>query len=105
MPPGPLTQAARIAWKDLRVELRSREIVYTMGFFGAVIVVVYSFSFPLHSDLVRAATPGSLWVATGLAATIAPARAFGRARETDTMRALLPSPVPRLAVFFGKTIA
>src|SRR5258708_4602734 len=29
--------AARVAWKDLRIELRSREIVYTMAFFGALL--------------------------------------------------------------------
>src|SRR3954471_3838304 len=99
------TQAARIAWKDLRVELRSREIVYTMGFFAAVIVVVYSFAFPLRPELVRAATPGMLWVAIAFAGTIGLGRAFDRERENDTMRALLLSPVPRLAVFFGKEIA
>jgi heme exporter protein CcmB len=105
MPTSPLRQVARIAWKDLRVELRSREIVYTMGFFGAVIVVVYSFAFPLNSELVRAAAPGMLWVAIAFAGTIGLGRAFDRERENDTMRALLLSPVPRLAVFFGKAIA
>ena len=105
MPTSALTQAARIAWKDLRVELRSREIVYTMGFFGAVIVVVYSFAFPAHADLVRAAAPGMLWVAIAFAGTIGLGRAFDRERENDTMRALLLTPVPRLAVFFGKAVA
>jgi heme exporter protein CcmB len=105
MPTSAVRQAARIAWKDLRVELRSREIVYTMGFFGAVIVVVYSFAFPLQPELVRAAAPGMLWVAIAFAGTIGLGRAFDREREHDTMRALLLTPVPRLAVFFGKAIA
>src|SRR5690348_14560057 len=105
MPTSPLKHAARIAWKDLRVELRSREIVYTMGFFGAVIVVVYSFAFPADPELVRSAAPGMLWVAIAFAGTIGLGRAFDRERENDTMRALLLTPVPRLAVFFGKTIA
>jgi heme exporter protein CcmB len=105
MPTSFFKHAARIAWKDLRVELRSREIVYTMGFFGAVIVVVYSFAFPQNPDLVRAAAPGMLWVAIAFAGTIGLGRAFDRERENDTMRALLLAPVPRLAVFFGKAIA
>ena len=29
-----LSHTARIAWKDLRIELRSREILYTMAFFA-----------------------------------------------------------------------
>lgn len=100
-----LRQAARIAWKDLRIELRSREIVYTMAFFGGVIVVIYSMAFPVKPDLVRAAAPGMLWVAVAFAGTIGLGRAFDRERENDTMRALLLAPIPRLSVFLGKAIS
>jgi heme exporter protein B len=97
--------AARVAWKDLRIELRSKEIVYTMAFFGALIVVVYSFAFPVKPDLVRAAVPGMLWVAIAFTGTVGLGRAFDRERENDTMRALLLAPIPRLSVFLGKGIA
>jgi heme exporter protein CcmB len=97
--------AARVAWKDLRVELRSREIVYTMAFFGALLGVVFSFVFPSGDKLVRAATPGMLWVSLAFAGTVGLGRAFDRERENDTMRALLLAPVPRIAVFLGKAIA
>ncbi len=100
-----LGQAARVAGKDLRIELRSREIVYTMAFFAALIVVIYAFAFPLKPDLVRAATPGMLWVAMAFAGTIGLGRAFDRERENDTMRALLLAPIPRLSVFLGKAMA
>jgi len=100
-----LRQAARVAWKDLRIELRSREIVYTMAFFGGLLVVVYSFVFPVDPKLVRAAVPGMLWVSVAFAGTIGLGRAFDRERENDTMRALLLAPVARLAVFLGKAIA
>lgn len=97
-----LRHAARVAGKDLRIELRSREILYTMAFFGALIVVVFSFAFPRNLDLVRGAAPGMLWVSIAFAGTIGLGRAFERERENDTMRALLLAPVPRLAVFLGK---
>ena len=97
-----LRHAARVAWKDLRIELRSKEIIYTMAFFGALIVVVYSFAFPVKPDLVRAAAPGMLWVAIAFTGTIGLGRAFDRERENDTMRALLLAPIPRLSVFLGK---
>jgi heme exporter protein B len=99
-----LRQAGRIAWKDLRVELRSKEIVMTMAFFAALLVVVYSFAFPRDERAIRGAAPGMLWVALAFTGTIALGRAFDRERENDTMRALLLSPVPRLAVFLGKAI-
>jgi heme exporter protein B len=100
-----IRQAARVAGKDLRIELRSREIFYTMAFFGALIVVVFSFAFPRNIDLVRGAAPGMLWVSIAFAGTIGLGRAFDRERENDTLRALLLAPVPRLAVFIGKAIS
>ena len=96
---------ARIAWKDLRIELRSREIVYTMAFFGGLLVVIYAFAFPRDVRAVRGSVPGMLWTAIAFAGTIGLGRAFDRERENDTMRALLLSPVPRLSVFLGKAIA
>ncbi|MCE9658811.1 MAG: heme exporter protein CcmB [Burkholderiales bacterium] len=105
-PQSVVRQAARVAWKDLRVELRSREIVYTVGFFAALVVVVFSFAFPSAEPRVIAqVAPGMIWVAIAFAGTIGLSRAFDREREGDTMRALLLAPAPRLAVFLGKAIA
>ncbi len=100
-----LRHAARVAGKDLRIELRSREIVYTMTFFAGLIVIIYAMAFPLKPELVRGAAPGMLWVAIAFAGTLGLGRAFDRERENDTMRALLLAPVPRLSVFLGKAIA
>jgi len=94
--------AAQVALKDLRVELRSREILYTVTFFAALVVVVFSFTFPANSQLVAEVAPGMLWVAVAFAGTIGLGRAFDREREGDTMRALLMAPASRLAVFLGK---
>ena len=100
-----LSQAGRVAWKDLRIELRSKEIVMTMIFFAALLCVIYSFAFPHDDRAIRGSVPGMLWVAIAFTGTIAIGRAFDRERENDTMRALLLAPVPRLAVFLGKAIA
>jgi heme exporter protein CcmB len=102
---GVLGHAGRVAWKDLRIELRSREIVYTMVFFGALLVLIYSFAFPRNLREVRGSVPGMLWVAIAFTGTIGLGRAFDRERENDTMRALLLSPVPRIAVFLGKALS
>src|SRR5690242_255387 len=105
MPTSVIRHARAVAWKDLQVELRSREILYTMAFFAALIVIVFVFVFPSDPRLVRVAAPGMLWVAVAFAGTIGLGRAFDRERENDTMRALLLAPVPRLAVFIGKAFA
>jgi heme exporter protein B len=100
-----LRLAGVVAAKDLRVELRSREVLYTMSFFAAVIVVVFSFAFVKDQRALVEAVPGVAWAAVVFAGTIGLGRAFDREREGDTMRALLLSPAPRLAVFAGKTVA
>src|ERR1043166_6864188 len=121
-----LRHAALLAWKDLRVEYRTREIVYMMLFFAAVVVLIFSFAFiaPNPDDTMpsQAATMveiaaaqaaslrqiipsiagGILWIAVTFAGTLGLSRAFDRERENDTMRALLLSPVARGAGFLGK---
>ena len=102
-----LRHVLTIAWKDLRVELRSREILFNMAFFAAMIVVLFSFAFLKESSagpmVVKAdVTPGFLWIAVLFSATIGMGRAFDRERESDTMRGLLLSPAPRTALFLGK---
>ena len=94
-----------VAWKDLRVELRSREIVTTMAFFAAVLVVVFSFAVAPTPATVALTVPGVVWTAVAFAGTLGLGRAFDREREGDTMRALLLTPAPRLAVFLGKALA
>jgi heme exporter protein B len=97
-----LRHALGIASKDLKVELRSREIVYTMTFFAALLVVVFSISFVREARSIPNMVPGMLWVAVAFAGTIGVGRAFDRERDNETMRALLLSPAPRLSVFLGK---
>ncbi len=104
-----LRHVAAMAWKDLRVELRSREILFTMAFFAAMVVVLFSFAFLKEEDsgevvAVAEVTPGFLWVAVLFSATLGMGRAFDRERESDTMRGLLLSPAPRAALFLGKAV-
>ena len=104
-----LRHVATLAWKDLRVELRSREILYTMAFFAAMVVVLFSFAFLKEEDsgevvAVADVTPGFLWMAVLFSATLGLSRAFDRERESDTMRGLLLSPAPRAAIFLGKAV-
>lgn len=91
-----------VAGKDLRVERRSREVVATMAFFAALLVIVMAFAFDHERRFARTATPGLLWAAIAFAGTLGLGRAFDREREGDTMRALLLSPASRLGLFLGK---
>jgi heme exporter protein B len=88
--------------KDLTVELRSREIIYTVLFFAALLVVIFTVALPRDGRVDERMAPGMLWATIAFAGTLGLGRAFDREREDDTMRALLMSPAPRLAIFLGK---
>jgi heme exporter protein B len=97
-----------IAWlvmrKDLTVEVRSREIVYTTLFFAVSCVLVFSFSFVRDGRALDHAAAGILWIAIAFAGTLALGRAFERERQSETLRALLLAPVDRPAIYVGKML-
>ena len=94
-----------IARKDLRVEARSRELIYTTLFFALACVLVFAFAFVREGKPVENAAPGILWVAIAFSGTLALGRTFERERQGETLRALLLAPVERAAVYLGKLIA
>jgi heme exporter protein B len=96
-----------IAGKDLRIEGRSREVLYTMGFSAALVVLVFSFAMANATDPAQGpiTAAGVLWAATLFTGTVALARVLDRERENESIRALLLSPVPRAAIYAGKLLA
>ena len=96
----------RTAWlvtrKDLLIEFRSREIVYTTLFFAISVMLVFSFSFVREGVAVEGAAAGILWVAIAFSGTLALGRAFERERQNETLRGLLMSPAERPALYLGK---
>jgi len=99
-----LRTAWLIARKDLRVEARSREMLYTTLFFAVAIVLVFSFAFVRDGKVIENAAAGILWVAVAFSGTLALGRTFERERQTETLRALLLAPVERTSVYLGKLI-
>jgi heme exporter protein CcmB len=88
--------------KDLLVEFRSREILYTTLFFAMSTVLVFAFSFVRDGRAVEDAAAGILWVAIAFSGTLALGRAFERERQNETLRGLLLSPIERPALYLGK---
>jgi heme exporter protein B len=100
--PGVLRAAWLIARKDLQVSWRSRELIYTTIFFAISCVLVFSFAFVREGQPIPNAAAGILWVAIVFSGTLALGRTFERERQSETLRALLLSPVERPAIYLGK---
>jgi heme exporter protein CcmB len=103
---GVVRDALLIARKDLLVEVRSRELIYTTLFFAVATVLVFAFALVRPDQTSLADVPaGILWVAVAFSGTLALGRTFERERQSETLRALLLAPVERPAVFLGKLMA
>lgn len=96
---GPM---ATMVWKDILLELRSRELVVSVIVFGLLVVIVFSFAIDPAPGQVESLAPGILWVAFAFAATLAMNRAFVREQEAGALEGLLVSPVSRDAIFLAK---
>lgn len=90
--------------KDLLIEVRSREILYTTLFFAVACVLVFAFGFVSEGEAVAGAAPGVLWIAIAFSGTLALGRAFERERHSETLRALMMAPVDRPALYVGKLL-
>ena len=93
-----------VARKDLLIEVRSREILYTTLFFAVASVLVFAFGFVRDGRAVEGAAAGILWIAIAFSGTLALGRAFERERQNETLRALMLAPVDRPAVYVGKLL-
>jgi heme exporter protein B len=102
--PDLLAVVLQIVGKDLRIEWRSREIIYTMSFFAVLVVVIFSFAFAREGQPGAAAASGILWVVIPFAGVLGLGRAFDREREGETHQALLLSPASRAALYLGKLL-
>ncbi|MBA2258039.1 MAG: heme exporter protein CcmB [Acidobacteria bacterium] len=97
-----LRTVAVVMRKDLVVETRSMEVVYTSALFAVLCVLVFAFGFVQDGRADSAAAAAILWIAIAFAGTLALARVFDRERQNETLRAMLLAPVPRPALYVGK---
>ena len=97
-----LADAWAIFRKDLRIERRSRELLFSVVAFGVLATVLYSLSFFIDDDRTRAYTPGILWVTVLYAGSLALGRLFDSERENDCLGGLLLSPADPRGLYLGK---
>ena len=96
--------ALAIARKDVQTELRSRELVSTMGLFALLSVLIFSFALELDRAARIEAISGVLWVTLVFASILGLNRSMSIEREQGGFDALMLAPIARPAIFFGKLI-
>ncbi len=99
-----LRQAWTIIWKDLLVELRTREMFSSSFVFALLLIVIFSFAFDLRADNVAQVVPGVLWVTFAFAGTLELNRSMAAETEGGRMDGLLLAPLDRSTIYFGKAV-
>jgi heme exporter protein B len=99
-----LRVAALVMRKDLTVEVRSREVIYTTIFFAVSCVLVFAFALVKEGRPLEDAAAGIMWISVAFAGTLALGRTFERERHAETLRALMLAPTSRPAIYVGKLL-
>jgi heme exporter protein B len=97
-----LAAAWLVVRKDLVIESRSREVVYTSLLFAMSCMLVFAFGLVKEGQVVTDAAAAILWITIAFAGTLALGRVFDRERQNETLRALLLAPASRASIYVGK---
>jgi heme exporter protein B len=97
-----LKPLAAIVFKDIVIEMRSKESISSMLMFGILVLVIFMFAFEssgLDKSLIG---PGELWAAYSFAAILGLNRSLAIELDNDCLQGLLLAPLGRGALYLGK---
>jgi len=91
--------------KELRAEVRTRELLTNTVVFVLIVVVLFSFTFDPTAAESRRFGPGLLWLAFLFAGSLMLNPSFAREQMNDTLYALRMAPVGPFGILLGKILA
>ncbi len=94
-----------IFWKDVLVEIRSKEMTFSVFIFSFITLVIFNFAFDPTPKNVSYIAPGILWSAILFGGMLGLNRVFAMEVNDGGWGAILISPMPKDALFFGKVLS
>ena len=93
-----------LLWKDILLEIRTRDILLSVVVFGVLVVVVFNFALNVTDETANRLVPGIFWVAFAFSGVLAMNRAFAVEKDRGSLEGLVLSPVSGDALYFGKML-
>lgn len=93
-----------VAWKDILLELRTKNIITAVLTFALVSMITFNFAFEPTPKIITIVAPGILWVSFTFAGILGLNRSFTMEKENDSLEGLLLCPVSRDVIYFGKLL-
>lgn len=100
-----LRQVGAIVWKDLLLELRTRERIAAMAAFAVLAGVLFNYSLDTTRVAPQDVAAGLVWMTIVFGGLLGVGRTFYLEGQDGAMQGVLMSPTPKDAVYLGKTIA
>ncbi|HZD06050.1 MAG TPA: heme exporter protein CcmB, partial [Longimicrobiales bacterium] len=100
-----LRQLGAIVWKDLVVELRTRERTLSMAGFTVLVGILFNFAVDPTVVRIQDVASGLLWMTIVFGGMLGLGRTFQLEAEEGAFQGVLMSPAPKDAVFLGKMAA
>ena len=93
-----------LLWKDVLLELRTKDIVVSVLVFALLAIVIFNFAIDPTPLMVAVVAPGILWVAITFGGVLGLTRSFALEKEGGNLHGLMLTPVGRDAIYFGKML-
>ena len=87
------------------MELRSKQIILSMLFFGLAIILIFAFSSNVAKVILSNYAPGMFWLMNLFIVVLGAHRSFAYEKEFDAFSILISSPVDRGIIFIAKWIS
>ncbi len=100
-----LRTIATILWKDLRIELRTRDALSASFVFCVLVLVIFNFTLDLNTEEARRLGGGFLWVSFAFGGILSLNRSFALEKADGCSKSLMLAPVDRGGIFVGKFLA
>ncbi|MBF8266836.1 MAG: cytochrome c-type biosis protein CcmB [Dehalococcoidia bacterium] len=93
-----------LVWKDIRAELRTKDVVISVLTFALLSLVIFNFALRPSPQVIPIVAPGVLWVAFTFAGVLGLTRTFVLEKDRGNLEGLLLTPTSREAIYVGKML-
>ena len=93
-----------IIWKDILLEIRSKDTIISVLVFGALLAILFNFALNINPRQISEIAAGIIWVSFAFSAILIMNRTFVREQEQSTLEGLLLSPISRDVIFLSKVL-
>ena len=100
-----IRQMGALIWKDVVVELRTRERVTAMGGFTVLVGILFNYAIDPTVVEPQAIASGLIWMTVVFGGLLGLGRTFQLEEEDGAFQGILLSPIPRDALYLGKVVA